>query len=485
MLTQNFCNYLRRSASSLRRSVCVFISCIRAQKYMPVLICMALLFSTGASAGYDEIKVTTYLLPDAHVDIKFKGQPPQSLDGFDQYTIDKFGLKIGDAVKKHPVTKHADTALFTSFKNYKELDKSLNQSSYLVLTWDLTLLQASSEGLKCIRKHADWWGFWLLKPPFRNCVAKVVNAFRKHQTYDLDITDALKQSVEQELTELRKLVVLEEHRLEFLLVVLPKLFFNKPELYTNRTGSIPAREQSRVIFGIATHDYFMQKTIFSETFEQSMIVNYLLEELNENYDDNSTLAVPEDNDYAGFRGPSYHGYPLELFKAFSSKDCKKQLSQKIIDNIENIPRPVSAANKYAEHVCEYNLISFTEGNKSNNPKPVELNDSDTDHKNSDYQPYVFCDGLICQFNISKTHKYRLVDHHSAVSAMTNPKGMEDLYVYVHESHSYDGSNKLCSGSICVKLMHYLYLFNAAIDELKNETNSENSKSSWTFIEIGG
>jgi hypothetical protein len=479
MLTQNFCNYLRRSASSLRRSVCVFISCIRAQKYMPVLICMALLFSTGASAGYDNIKLKTYLLPEAHVDIEFKGQLPQSLDGFDQYTIDKIRLKIGDSKVKIPVTRHGDTSLFTSFKNYKELDKSLKQPSSLVLIWDLTLQQASSEGLKCFREHFEWWGLWWLKPPFRNCVAKVVNAFRKHQTYDLDITDALKQSVEQELTELRKLVVLEEDRLEHYLVVLPKKFFNNPEQFKERTDSILAREQSRVIFGIATYDYFMfmKETIFSETFDNLMIIKNLLENLE------SFSNIPDDKDYSGFTGFAYTGYRLELFKAFSSKDCKNQLSQKIIDNIKNSSRPVSAANKYAEHVCQYNLISFTEGNKSNNPKPVELNDSDTDHKNSDYQPYVFCDGLICQFNISKTHKYRLVDHHSAVSAMTNPKGMEDLYVYVHESHSYDGSNKLCSGSICVKLMHYLYLFNAAIDELKNETNSENSKSSWTFIEI--
>ena len=444
---------------------------------------MALLFSTGASAGYDDIKVTTYPHPEAHVDIKFKGQLPQSLDGFDQYTIDKIRLKIGDSEEKIPVTRQGDTSLFASFKNYKELDKSLEGQSYLVLIWDLTWQQASSEGLKCFREHAEWWGLWWLKEPFRDCMAKMWNAFTKHQTKDIKITDALKQSVEQELTELRKLVVLEENRLEFLLVVLPKLFFNKPELYTNRTGSIPAREQSRVIFGIATYDYFMKETIFSETFEHSMIVNYLLEELNENYDDNSTYAVPEDNDYAGFRGPSYHGYPLELFKAFSSKDCKKQLSQKIIDNIKNIPRPVSAANKYAEFVCKYNLISFAEGNKSNNPKPPEFNDSDTDHNNSEYQPYVFCDGLTCQFNISKTHKYRLVDHHSAVSAMTNRKGMKDLYDYMHANQDYDKSMRLCSNRDCVFLIDDLIRFNKRIYALKMVTNKKNSKSSWTFIEI--
>ena len=115
MLTQNYCSYLRRFARSLRRSVCVFISCIRAQKYMPVLICMALLFSTGASAGYDDIKLNTYFLPEAHVDIKFKGQLPQSLDGFDQYTIDKIRLEIGDSDERIPVTRQGDTSLFASF----------------------------------------------------------------------------------------------------------------------------------------------------------------------------------------------------------------------------------------------------------------------------------------------------------------------------------------------------------------------------------
>jgi hypothetical protein len=450
---------------------------------MPVLICMALLFSTGASADYDNITLDTYPHPEAHVDIKFIGQPPKNLDGFDQYTIDKFELKIGDSDKKHPVTKHADTALFTSFKNYKELDKTLNQSSYLVLTWDLSFYQAASEILKCAREHAEWWGWWLVEAPFLDCSTKVWNAYSKNQTYNLDITAALKQSVEQELTELRKLLgVLETHRLEYHLIDYPKFFFTDPQLFKKRTGSIPAREQSRVIFGIATYDYFMQKTIFSQTFEHTMIVKYLLEELEENYDD-FAYAESKDNDYAGFRGSSYHGYPLELFKAFSSNDCKNQLSQKIIDNIKNIPRPVSAANKYAEHVCKYNLISFAEGNNSNNPKPVELNDSDTDHKNSDYQPYVFCDGLICQFNISKTHKYRLIDHRSAVSARISRVAMENLYDYFYKNTYHHSGIRLCSDSDCVFLIDDLNRVKHYMDVFKYETNDRNLRFSWTFIEI--
>mgnify|MGYP001568775200 FL=1 len=451
---------------------------------MPVLICMALLFSTGASAGYDDIKLNTYFLPEAHVDIKFKGQLPQSLDGFDQYTIDKIRLEIGDSEEKIPVTRHGDTSLFASFKNYKELDKSLEQESFLVLIWDLTWQQASSEGLKCIREHAEWWGLWWLKKPFRDCVAKVVNAYSKHQRYYLKITDALKQSVKQELTALRQLVVSDKRNLELYLVDYPKMYFNNPDLYPNRTGSFLAREQSRVIFGIATYDYFMKETVFSETFEHSMIVNYLLEVLKENYDDNSAyLDVHTDNDDAGFSGPAHHGYPLELFKAFSSKDCENLLSQKIIENIKNSPRPVSAANKYAEHVCQYNLISFAEGNKSNYPKPPEYNDSDTDHKNSEYQPYVFCDGLICQFNISKTHKYRLVDHQSVASAMSHHVAMQLVYDYIHNRKMYDVTMRLCSDRNCVFLIDDLNRFNDKFYPLKMLTNKKDSKLSWTFIEI--
>ena len=482
MLTQNYCSYLRRFARSLRRSVCVFISCIRAQKYMPVLICMALLFSTGASAGYDDIKLNTYFLPEAHVDIKFKGQLPQSLDGFDQYTIDKIRLKMGNSNERIPVTRQGDNSLFASFKNYKELDKSLEGQSYLVLIWDLTWQQASSEGLKCFREHAEWWGLWWLRAPFRDCMAKMWNAFTKHQTKDIKITAALKQVVEQELTALRQLVVSDESSLELYLVDYPKMYFSEPELYRKRTGYFLAREQSRVIFGIATYDYFMKETVFSETFEHSMIVNYLLEVLKENYDDTSAyLDVPTDND-VGFSGPAYHGYLLELFKAFSSKDCKNLLSQKIIDNIKNIPKPVSAANKYAEHVCQYNLISFTEGNKSNYPKPPEFNDSDTDHNNSDYQPYVFCDGLTCQFNISKTYKYRLVDHYSAVTS-TNANAMAYIYDHiVHDIKKYDGSMRLCSNRDCVFLIDNPILFHKKINELKIIAHQK-SKLSWTFIEI--
>ena len=450
---------------------------MRIRKLLVPMLFLALFVSTGASAGYDNIKVTTYLIPELHVDIKFKGQPPQSLEGFDQYTIDKFGLKIGDSDKKHPVTKHADTALFASLKNYKELDKSLNQSSYLVLTWDLSPQQASLEGLKCIRKHADWWGFWWLKAPFKDCAAKVWNTFSKHQTYNLDITAELKQSVEQELNDLRWLIDLETTMIEPYLIYSPKDYFNFPKEYKVRTDSVLAREQSRVIFGIATHDYFIKETIFSKTFEHLMIVKNLIKNLK------PSSVSSDDKDYSEFTGFAYAGYQLELFKAFSSKGCKNQLSQKIIDNIKNSSRLVSAANDYANHVCKFNLISFAEGNKSNYPKPVEFNDSDKDPENLEYQPYVFCDGLTCQFNISKTHKYRLVDHQSAVSALTNRMGMEILYDFFHAHKYYDKSMRLCSDRDCVFLIDDLNHFNSMIDVLKNETNNENSESSWTFIEI--
>lgn len=447
------------------------------RKLLVPMLFLALFVSTGASAGYDNIKVTTYPIPEPHVDIKFKGQPPQSLDGFDQYTIDKFGLKIGDSDKKHPVTKHADTALFTSFKNYKELDKTLNQSSYLVLTWDLSGYQASSEGLKCIRKHADWWGFWWLKAPFKDCLAKVWNAFSKHQTYNLEITAELKQSVEQELKWLRSMINVEKILIKGYLIDMPKDYFNSPEKFKVRTDSVLAREQSRVIFGIATHDYFIKKSIFSKTFEHTMLIKNLLENLEPD------SHIPDDKDYFGFTGFAYTGYQLELFKAFSSKDCKNQLSQKIIDNITNSSRLVSAANDYANHVCKFNLISFAEGNKFNYPTPVEFNDSHTNPENLEYQPYVFCDGLTCQFNISQTHKYRLVDHRSAVSAMTSRMAVGNLYDYIHVSKYHDESMRLCSDSDCVFLIDDLNRVNGNMDLLKYETNYENSESSWTFIEI--
>ena len=80
MLMQNFYSYLGKSANSVRRSVCVFISCIRAQKYMSVLIFMALLFSSNSHSESAEGDYKLKLTADydkGTVELNFSGNPPQ------------------------------------------------------------------------------------------------------------------------------------------------------------------------------------------------------------------------------------------------------------------------------------------------------------------------------------------------------------------------------------------------------------------------
>ena len=125
MLSQYF-----KSSFNFSISKSDLFSQIRKLLLVTVLVFIGLFISTGASADYD-IKVEVYDDPEeAH--IKFHGQPPPVLGGFDQYTIEKFELKIGS--KNHAVSKHSDDRLFASIKNLENFDHSLNQwpLSYLV-----------------------------------------------------------------------------------------------------------------------------------------------------------------------------------------------------------------------------------------------------------------------------------------------------------------------------------------------------------------
>ena len=114
---------------------------------MPVLVFIGLFISTGASAYYD-VKVEVYEQPGEHAHITFNGQPPETVGDFDQYTIEKFDLKIGSKI--HAVSKHSDDRLFASIKNLENFDHSLDQwpSSSLVLTYKLTFQQFTSEEIK-------------------------------------------------------------------------------------------------------------------------------------------------------------------------------------------------------------------------------------------------------------------------------------------------------------------------------------------------
>ena len=99
MLMQNFYSYLGRSATSVRRSVCDLIGYIQVLKYMPVLICMALFFSSNSHSfngliehassstqGSYQAKLHIDDDPDKAI-LTFSGNTPANLNEYDRYTI--------------------------------------------------------------------------------------------------------------------------------------------------------------------------------------------------------------------------------------------------------------------------------------------------------------------------------------------------------------------------------------------------------------
>ena len=110
--------------SSFYLSADKFVARICALLLMPTLVSLGLFISVNVAADYDAT-MDVYTDPE-HVDIKFTGQPPKSLGGFDQYTIEKFELKIG-SVNRYPVTKHADTILYAYVNNLEDLNYGVDQ----------------------------------------------------------------------------------------------------------------------------------------------------------------------------------------------------------------------------------------------------------------------------------------------------------------------------------------------------------------------
>jgi hypothetical protein len=164
-------------------------------------------------------------------------------------------------------------------------------------------------------------------------------------------------------------------------------------------------------------------------------------------------------------------------------DCKNQLSQKIIHNIQPSERLRSRAQDYANHVCQFNLISFAEKNLYDSSYAREYHDSDIHTENPVYTPYVFCYAYTCQFNISETHKYKLVDdYRAALSAGSD--FMDLIYGYFHPNTHWVYEEKLCTDTTCNFPISDLDALNVMFDELKKYTIEEDWRhAGWTLIEI--
>jgi len=445
--------------SSFYLSADKFVARICALLLMPTLVSLGLFISVNVAADYDAT-MDVYTDPE-HVDIKFTGQPPKSLGGFNQYTIEKFELKIG-SVNRYSVTKHADTILYAYVNNIEDLNYGVDQwpSSYLVLTWDLSFPQAISEAFKC------WWS-----PAYLNCAAKVWSAYAYNQTDSIDITSALKKAVEQEIGTLGRTIDDLKPDLIENLYETPSIYFHFPHWYPEekRTDTVVTAAQSRLVFGFATIDYLTQHTTFSETIDKITLIN------------NLTINLKTDGSVISKVKSWYEGMAPEFFKAFSSMDCINQLSHKTIYNIRATQRLLLRAKDYAEHVCQLNQISFAKNNKLHNPNAAEYHDSEIDAVNSVFKPYVFCDAYTCQFNQSVTHQYRLIDNNFSSLAI-GYKNMRMIYEYFYPDTKWDSGKQLCNKS-CTFPIDDQDGLNNILDKLKNFVSKDWREASWAFIEI--
>jgi hypothetical protein len=436
-----------------------------------MLVFIGLFISTGASAYYD-VKVEVYEHPEELANIMFNGQPPETVGDFDHYTIEKFELKIGN-VNRYPVTKHTDTNLITSVNNIEDLDYIVDQwpSSYLVLTYKLTFQQFTSEEMKCVSKHFDWWdAFWWLEAPYTNCFAKAWNAYFFNQTERIDITSALKDAVEQEIENVNREI--KEIDFELKQSTEPSFMYHKKggkvvriDLDDSTDTDVLIEVQSKVVFGFATIEYLYNSKMLSEVVDRLSMANDFVRIFH--YLANEEIAV-------------------ELLTAYESVNCKEKLPQNISDNFEQRPRLLSMARKYALNICKYNQASFERNNKSKNPSAREFHEPGTDANTPVYIPYVFCDGYTCQFNLSETHKYRVVDfggnglHHSYF----HMSGIADIYAeyfgVMNPTSTF--SDKLCKDDSCFSYIDDASKLKIMFDDIKNKLPDWN-ESIWYIIEI--
>lgn len=240
-----------------------------------------------------------------------------------------------------------------------------------------------------------------------------------------------------------------------------------------------------MVFGLATADYISKPTTFSEAYDKLTILKNLLKTLRK---DDDTY-----NQYNARYKTIHVGMAAELFNVFNSIDCENKLPQKIIHNIQPSERLRSVAHDYARHVCQYNQIKFAEKNLVANPLTHEYHDSDIQSENPGYEPYVFCNGYNCQFNMSETSKYNLVDHLKSVFDIGYDP-MVRLYEHLYPDEKWDWrvddwrKFKLCKKETCNIEVKDLDVLTNMLDQMKTDIDQNTTKYSsakWAFIKIDG
>ncbi|MGB2106411.1 MAG: hypothetical protein ACPHVV_04100 [Porticoccaceae bacterium] len=411
MLMQNFASYLRGPATSVRRSVCDLIGYLQALKYMPVLICMALFFTSNShsfngliehasSSTQGSYKASLQIYnPDLAI-LNFSGNTPRSLDGYDRYTIESFNLKIGG--KEYPVTEHDHYTQIVRHLKLENLNYPLDAfpQSKLVFSYKLSFTQYFSEYMKCVSTHSGWlWQWWdlLFNSDFKACVDKAYGAWWKTKYHSIDITDSLVKAVSSAASNLNDdtETVYDDALLKYSFLL--HYFEDNFQSVTKSKSLLPEHKQFIVTYGAATHDYFHESpNLILEAYDRLQLIKNFVKTLHAAFTSEMNLSGSYDGEFE-------HLY--KEVKSFESKNCVDDLANNLpITMDDENPRLSLSAKNYATKICRYNPISF---NHSAAIPPAKHAGSDLDLTSSAFLPYAFCDKYTCMIYISETHYYRM------------------------------------------------------------------------------
>lgn len=461
---QNFYSYLEKSASSLRRSVSDLIGYIQALKYMPVLLCMALLFSSNSHSestegGYSKLEYKADYHQDT-VELNFSGNPPKSIDGlppyFPPYT-NSFNIRIGK--NEYPLDVSNNYTQLVSRLKLKDLNYNVHKfpKTELVFSYRLSIAQFFLESYNCISAHSSWSRIWwetISNFKLQACWKKVRSLTTQRKNYSFDITELLLRHIQSEIESMDAHKDLSytagDHKYQSF--VFMSTFYRAflVDYTSNDQEHLKDHKQNASTYGQATKHYFERdSTTLMEAYDKLILSEDILSNTK-------------------YLGPRKKQHLLhKAIEPFESEQCEHELPNNL-PITEGKPRLAEAAKNFASEICQYNPISFN--HRASNP-PTKSGDST-------FLPYAFCDKYTCKIQIDETQYYRL-SWHDHVSGIKYDDYVDDIRKHL-----------LLKSKVPVKLSdcsNYCTISNTkalqnAINILKDKTDSEhNGLVSWIII----
>ena len=486
MSTQNFVSHRLLSVKSFRTSVCDFIGYIQTLIYMPVLICMVLLFSSNSYSFSTHIEqyirsAQGFYQAVLHVEddtnkavLKFSGNLPASLDGFAQYTIHSFNLKIGD--KEYPVTEYNNYNQLVSLIELENLNYPINNfpQSELVFSYSLSASQASLESRKCSSAHPGSGFFWwdlLVNSDYRACVMKAWNVFWKSRYYSIDTTNSLETVISNKIHKMdddasKRFGDLKRfanpHYFRHAHQEAMKSIFPSDANSETQIQLEYELRQSISVFNAVSYDYFeKESTSLLDAYYRQKLVSNLLNTFNDTHDDDQAKLI------------------FKAIKPFESEKCEDELPNNLPMTLDD-PQLVVYAKKYASEICQYNTISFNSRAANPPTNPHVFSDTAKDKDNSTFLPYVFCDNYRCVIQVSEILSYKL-SLSDALNTGFFKIAIDDIKSYLLLDRKAPKELYLCS-SYCTVRDGDIDGLQIVLDKLRHDSeNDHGGRLAWIII----